>query len=74
MTNPCGGPNGGDFKPIATSGDLMISEHLPGVAKQMKNLSVIRSMSTVEADHGRGRYFMHTAYRPNATPPPHNES
>ena len=62
-----GSRNGGEFKPIATTGDMMISELLPRVAKQMKNLSLLRSMSTVEADHGRGRYFMHTAYRPNPT-------
>ena len=59
--------NGGEFKPISTSGDLQISEHLPETAKQMKHLSVVRSMSTKEADHGRGRYFMHTAYVPNPT-------
>ena len=33
--------------------------------KQMHNLSVVRSMSTREADHGRGRYYMHTGYVPN---------
>ena len=33
----------------------------------MKHLSVVRSMSTREADHGRGRYYMHTAYIPNPT-------
>lgn len=59
--------NGGEFKPISTTGDLQISEHMPETAKQMKHLSVVRSMSTREADHGRGRYFMHTAYVPNPT-------
>jgi hypothetical protein len=62
-----GSKNGGEFKPINTSGDLQISEHMPETAKQMKHLSVVRSMSTREADHGRGRYFMHTAYVPNPT-------
>lgn len=59
--------NGGVFKPISTSGDLQISEHMPETAKQMKNLAVIRSMSTSEADHNRGRYYMHTAFKPNPT-------
>ena len=35
------------------------------MAKQMHHLSIIRSMSTREADHGRGRYYMHTGYVPN---------
>ncbi len=62
-----GSKNGGEFKPISTSGDLQISEHMPLTAKQMKHLSVVRSMSTREADHGRGRYYMHTSYIPNPT-------
>jgi len=62
-----GSKNGGEFKPISTAGDLQISEHLPEVAKQMDVLSVVRSMSTREADHNRGAYFMHTSYVPNPT-------
>jgi hypothetical protein len=62
-----GSKNGGEFKPISTSGDLQISEHMPETAKQMKHLSVVRSMSTREADHMRGRYYMHTGYVPNPT-------
>jgi uncharacterized protein (DUF1501 family) len=60
-----GAPTGGPFKPISTTGDMQISEHLPKVAKQMKHLSVVRSMSTREADHARGRYYMHTGYVPD---------
>ena len=60
-----GAATGGPFKPIATSGDMQISEHMPMTAKQMHNLSVIRSMSTREADHGRGRCYMHTGFVPN---------
>jgi hypothetical protein len=62
-----GSKNGGDFKPISTAGDLQISEHLPETAKVMDSLSVVRSMSTREADHNRGTYFMHTSYVPNPT-------
>lgn len=61
-----GAPTGGPFKPISTSGDMQICEHLPQVARQMHNLSVVRSMSTREADHARGRYYMHTGFVPNA--------
>jgi len=60
-----GAPTGGQFKPIATTGDAQICEHMPNMAKQMKHMSVIRSMSTREADHTRGRYYMHTGYVPN---------
>jgi hypothetical protein len=56
---------GGPFRPISTTGDVQISEHLPMIAQQMKHLSIVRSMSTREADHDRGRYYMHTGYVPN---------
>ncbi|MCG6154346.1 DUF1501 domain-containing protein [Rubinisphaera margarita] len=62
-----GSKNGGEFKPISTAGDLQICEHMPKIAKQMDSLSVIRTMSTREADHTRGRYYMHTSYVPNPT-------
>lgn len=62
-----GSKNGGEFKPISTAGDLQICEHLPNIAKQMDSLSVVRSMSTREADHARGTYFMHTGFVPNPT-------
>ena len=60
-----GAATGGPLMPIATAGDLQISERLPLLAKQMKHLSVVRSMSTREADHTRGRYYLHTGYVPN---------
>lgn len=60
-----GAATGGPFRPISTSGEMQISEHLPQMAKQMHHMSVVRSMSTREADHGRGRYYMQTGYVPN---------
>ena len=61
-----GAPTGGPFKPISTSADgVEISEHLPLMSKQMHHMSIVRSMSTREADHMRGRYYMHTGYVPN---------
>ncbi len=35
------------------------------MAQQMHNMAIIRSMSTREADHDRGRYYMHTGFVPN---------
>jgi uncharacterized protein (DUF1501 family) len=60
-----GAATSGPFKPISTSGDVQISEHLPMLAQQMHHLAIVRSMSTREADHNRGRYYMHTGYVPN---------
>jgi len=60
-----GANTGGPFRPIRTAGDVEISEHMPETAKVMNHLSVVRSMSTREAYHNRGRYYMHTGYVPN---------
>ena len=60
-----GSITGGPFTPINTSGDMQICEHLPKMAQQMHQMSIIRSMSTREADHTRGRYYMHTGFVPN---------
>lgn len=63
-----GSKNGGEFNPIDTAASgVQISEHMPKTAKMFNDLSVVRSMSTREADHGRGRYYMHTGYVPNPT-------
>jgi hypothetical protein len=60
-----GASTGGPFKPIATNADVQICEHMPMMAKNMDKVAVIRNMSTREADHTRGRYYMHTGYVPN---------
>ena len=63
-----GSKNGGEFKPIDTAASgVQISEHMPETAKVFGDLSLVRSMSTREADHGRGRYYMQTSYVPNPT-------
>lgn len=57
--------NGGPTKAIATSvPGLSISENLPGIAKQMGDLAILRSMTTKEGDHSRATYLMHTGYLP----------
>jgi uncharacterized protein (DUF1501 family) len=61
-----GMPTGGPFKQISTTADgVAICEHMPLMAKQMHHMAIVRSMSTREADHMRGRYYMHTGYVPN---------
>src|SRR5262249_44664584 len=60
-----GHPNGGPFKPIATSvPGIQISEHLPRLAKLMDHLAIVRSMTSKEGDHGRATYLLHTGYAP----------
>jgi Protein of unknown function (DUF1501) len=60
--------NGGPFKPINTSvPGIQISEHMPNVAKQMKHLSILRSLDSKEGNHERGTYLMHTGFAPNPT-------
>jgi hypothetical protein len=61
-----GSPNGGEHKPVNTAvSGIQISEHLPTVGKQFKNLSIIRSLTTKEGDHQRGSYLMGTGRSPN---------
>ena len=61
-----GSSSAGDFKPIKTSvSGIDICQHLPTVAREMKNLSIIRSLVTNEGSHERGRTLMHTAYPPS---------
>jgi len=59
-----GHANGGPFKAIETAvSGIRISEHLPLVAGQMKDLAIIRSLSTKEADHGLATRQMLTGYQ-----------
>ncbi len=62
-----GSANAGDFKPISTKGDFQICEHFPKLAQQADNFSLVRSMSTREADHNRGRYYLHTSFVPSGS-------
>jgi hypothetical protein len=60
-----GHANGGPFKETQTAvPGIKISEHLSGVAKEMKDIAIIRSLSTKEADHGQATQLMLTGYRP----------
>src|SRR5688500_1826310 len=60
-----GHANGGPFKEIQTAvSGIRISEHLPGVAKQMKDLAIIRSLKTQEGEHGLATQMLLTRYQP----------
>jgi hypothetical protein len=59
-----GHANGGPFKEIATAASgVKISEHLPGLAREMKDVALIRSLTTTEGDHGLATQLMLTGYR-----------
>jgi hypothetical protein len=61
-----GAPTGGEFKPISTAASgVQISQHLPTVAKQFKNLVAVRSLTTSEGDHMRGTQLVATGRAPN---------
>lgn len=60
-----GHANGGPVKAIKTSvPGIQISEYLPMMAKQMKDMVLFRGMTSKEGDHGRATQLMMTGYRP----------
>jgi hypothetical protein len=60
-----GHANGGPSKEIETAvPGIRISENLPGLAKQMQDVAIIRSLTTKEGDHQRGTQLMMTGYQP----------
>jgi hypothetical protein len=60
-----GQSTGGPFKPIETAArGVQICEHLPRLAREMKDVSIIRSLTSTEGDHARGQYLLHTGQKP----------
>ncbi len=60
-----GHANGGPGKPIRTGvPGILLGEHLPRIAGEVKDLAIIRGMSTKEGDHGRATYNLRTGYAP----------
>jgi hypothetical protein len=56
----------GEFKPISTSvPGVEISEVLPNIARVMNRVTLIRSMTSPESDHGRASQHLLTGYRPS---------
>ncbi|AMV38968.1 DUF1501 domain-containing protein [Planctomyces sp. SH-PL62] len=55
----------GEFKPIATPiPGVQVSEVLPNLAKILDRVTLIRSMTSPEADHDRASHHLLTGYRP----------
>src|SRR4051812_43018385 len=55
-----GRKTGGPFRAISTTGEAQISEHLPKLAAQMKQVALIRSLTAKEGNHDRARPLMPT--------------
>jgi hypothetical protein len=63
-----GHANGGETKAIDTSvAGIQIAENLPHLAKVMKELAIIRSMTSKEGNHQRATYLLHHGYLPMAS-------
>jgi uncharacterized protein (DUF1501 family) len=60
-----GHDNGGPYQEIETAvPGIKISEHLPKLARHMKDMAIVRSMATREGDHRRARIVSLTGYTP----------
>jgi len=65
-----GANTGGEFKPIETSAKgVKISEVLPELAKEFKDLAIVRSLVTNEGSHERGTTLMNTGRPPSPVVP-----
>ena len=63
-----GHANGGPTKAIGTSvKGIKYSQHLSVTARQARHIAVVRSMTSREGSHERGRYLLHTGYIPTGT-------
>jgi Protein of unknown function (DUF1501) len=59
---------GGETRAIATAvPGIEIAHHFPQVARVMKDVALIRSMSNKEGNHQRATYQLHTGYAPSGT-------
>src|SRR5260370_4363560 len=56
----------GPTRAIPTAvGGIAVAEHWTKVAGVTKDLTIIRSMTSKEGNHGRATYLLHTGYSPS---------
>jgi hypothetical protein len=66
--DPKQGKVAGPHKAIKTSAPgVMISEHMPQLARVASKLAVVRGMTSREGNHQRAQYLLRTGYAPNPT-------
>ena len=59
---------GGETKAVDTAvNGVRIADLWPNVAKQMKDIALIRSMAGREGNHPRAQYLLHTGYPPTGS-------
>jgi hypothetical protein len=59
---------GGPVEAIRTKADgVMISEYLPGIARHMDKIALVRGLSSTQGAHEQGNYFMHSSYEMRGT-------
>lgn len=60
-----GTPNGGSTKAVSTAAaGIQIADLWPNLARLMKDLAIIRTITSKEGEHGRATYQLHTGRRP----------
>ncbi|MFK7910545.1 MAG: DUF1501 domain-containing protein [Akkermansiaceae bacterium] len=58
----------GETKAIGTNVDgIQLGHSLPGLAKHMDKVALIRSMTSTQGAHSQGRYYMRTGYAPRSS-------
>jgi hypothetical protein len=55
----------GEFKPTDSLPGVYVSEHLPKIAKLMKKLTLLRSVTSSEGNHDRATHYMLTGHHPS---------
>jgi hypothetical protein len=66
--DPKQGKVAGPAKAIKTSvPGVMISEHMPRMARLASKLAIVRGMTSKEGNHQRAQYLLRTGYSPNPT-------
>lgn len=60
-----GRATGGTVRAIPTAlPGVAVSEHLPGIARRLDRVALVRSLTAREGNHDRARYLMHTGQPP----------
>ena len=58
----------GEASALKTNADgLRVSKFFPNMAKQMKHVAAINSLTTTQGAHDQGSYYMHTSYESRGT-------
>ena len=66
---------GGDVKPLKTAiPGLVVSEHLPRIARMVQKTAILRAVSHSNSEHERGAHYLMTGHLPPRVNPLKNEN